>query len=281
MQFRPLNKPVLNAMTIDVEDWFQSTCDLSREISYRVVEDTHKILELFAEFGVKATFFVLGLVCEKYPGLIVSIKEDGHEIATHGYSHEPLYNLSRQALAEDVRKSIDLIQAATGERVYGYRAPDFSVNASTLWALEVLAENGIKYDSSIFPIYNPGYGIPEWYRFPHRIKLNSEHEIIEFPISTLRAFGLNFPFIGGGYSRLFPIWFTKLGARKINYSERPVITYVHPYEVDTAEIADYKEEILGLTRLSQGFNRRMTRAKLRNLLSSFGFSTVKEVLNLT
>lgn len=300
-----LNPPstlVLNTITVDVEDWYQSTCDLKQEISKRVVRNTDRLLELFSEFDVKATFFVLGLVCEKYPRLVAKIGEYGHELATHGYSHELIYNLSPRSFAEDVRRSIDLIQNAAGKEVYGYRAPDFSINLSTLWALEVLSEIGIKYDSSIFPVYNPRYGIPRWPRFPHRIKLDSEREIIEFPISTLRVLGVNLPFVGGGYSRLLPFRLIRFGIERINRSGKPVLIYLHPYEVDTMEITELREQLSiaplvaqafnpqrkhkslveGFIRGKwiQGFNRQTVEGKLRSLLKEFRFSTVKDILNL-
>lgn len=271
---------VPNAMTVDVEDWYQSTLDLCAEITDRVVTNTHQILDLFAEFNVKGTFFVLGLVCEKYPQLVTTIHEAGHEIATHGYSHQPCCRLSRQSFAEDVRKSVNLIQDVIGKKVLGYRAPDFSISLDSLWALEVLAENGIQYDSSIFPIPNPRYGIAKWYRFPHRLKFDSGHEIIEFPISTLRIFGLNFPFVGGGYSRLFPAWFIRFGIGQINRSSQAGIVYLHPYEIDCNEMEELEQVVTGATRLWQSFNRKTTRAKMRDLMSSLSFCTVKEILDL-
>lgn len=273
-------QPVPNAMTVDVEDWYQSTFDLGAQITDRVVTNTLRILELFAECDVKGTFFVLGLVCEKYPDLVATIHEAGHEVATHGYSHQPCYRLSPQSFADDVRKSVDLIQDVTGEKVQGYRAPDFSIDFDSVWALEVLAENGIQYDSSIFPIYNPRYGIANWHRFPHLVRFDSGCEIIEFPVSTLKVFGLNFPFIGGGYSRLFPAWLLKFGLRRINRTGRAGMVYLHPYEVDCTEMEDLRHVVTGPTRLWQGFNRKTVRAKMRELMSSFKLCPVREVLNL-
>lgn len=276
----PPNEPVLNALTVDVEDWYQSTYDLDAPISDCVVRNTHRLLDLFDEYGVRATFFVLGLVCEKYPPLIAQIKAGGHELATHGYSHRPVNRMSPREFAEDVRRSLDLIQSTAGERVYGYRAPDFSIDAHSLWALEVLIENGLRYDSSIFPIRNARYGIRGWYRFPQRIDFDGRGAIIEFPLSTVRVGGYTLPFVGGGYSRLLPVWLIKLGIRKLNRAGQGAVVYLHPYEFAPDEMDELRAKVPFKVRLSQGFNRQAMPSRLRSLLCSLNFSTMQHVLGL-
>lgn len=272
--------PVVNALTVDVEDWYQSTYDLDAPISDRVVCNTRALLHLFDECNVRATFFILGLICEKFPHLIGEIKARGHELATHGYSHRPLTSMSRSTFAEDLRRSVGLIQDVTGDRVHGYRAPDFSIQKDTLWALEVLAENGIRYDSSIFPFRNSRYGIGGWCRFPHRIEMDDHGAIIEFPLSTLSPNGHPVPFVGGGYSRLLPGWVIELGIRRLNQTRHSAIVYLHPYEMDTEEMSELRGEVPFRTRLSQGFNRKAIPSRMRRLFTALEFSTIERVLGL-
>jgi polysaccharide deacetylase family protein (PEP-CTERM system associated) len=271
---------VVNALTVDVEDWYQSTYDLDAPISDRVVRNTRALLRLFDECNVRATFFVLGLVCQRYPQLIGEISAEGHEVATHGYSHRTLNRISRSAFAEDLQRSLDLIQGVTGEPVKGYRAPDFSIEADTLWALEVLAENGIQYDSSIFPFHSSRYGIRGWYRFPHRIEMDDDRTIIEFPLSTLSPGGHALPFVGGGYSRLLPAWLIEHGIRRLNRACQSAIVYLHPYEIDTEEMVELRDAVPLRTRLSQGFNRCAVASRTRQLFQGLEFSTAASVLGL-
>jgi polysaccharide deacetylase family protein (PEP-CTERM system associated) len=280
LQLNTSRSTVVNALTVDVEDWYQSTYDLDAPISDRVAPNTRALLQLFDECNVRATFFVLGLVCEKHPQLIGEIKAAGHELATHGYSHRPLNGMSRSAFAEDLRRSLDLIQGVTGEPILGFRAPDFSIDTHSLWALEVLAENGIRYDSSIFPIRSSRYGIEGWYRFPHRIEMDDSRAIIEFPLSTLSPGGYAVPFVGGGYSRLLPAWLIEFGIRRINQTGQSAIVYLHPNDIDTEEMIELRHKVPLRTRLSQGFNRHTIVSLMRRLLRTLEFSTVRSVLEL-
>lgn len=275
------SRPVYNALTVDVEDWYQSTWDLDAPIPYRVVQNTERLLDLFDECEVKATFFVLGLVCEKYPRLIAEIDARDHELATHGYSHRPVNGMSRTEFAEDVRRSLDLIRDVTGKPVYGYRAPDFTIDLRSLWALEVLVENGIRYDSSVFPVRTPRYGIQGWYRFPHRIGLNGHSTIIEFPLSTLQLGGQPVPFVGGGYSRLLPSWLTELGIRRINRAQQSAVVYLHPYEIDLEEMDHLRARVPFIVRFTQGFNRRAIMSRIRRLSTKLPFTTMAHVLGLS
>lgn len=157
---------MLNALTIDVEDWPQSTLDRSWPISERALHNARRMLALLSEGGVQATFFVQGMVAERFPDLVKEVAAAGHEVATHGHSHALIFRLGRQAFAAELRYSVEMLEDLSGQRVLGHRAPDFSITKDSLWALEEIAALGLRYDSSIFPIYNPRYGIPDAQRFP-------------------------------------------------------------------------------------------------------------------
>lgn len=224
-----------HALTFDIEDYFQvSNFDSIVEFrewdtfESRVERNTEKILEIISDHGVLATFFVLGWVAEKYPGLVRQITEQGHEVATHSYRHRLVYELGPEGFREDLRRSIGVIEDACGQKVVGHRAPSFSITKDSLWALDVLQEEGLKYDSSIFPIRHPRYGIPDAPRGPHEIKPG----FWEFPMSTVRVGGLNFPVAGGGYFRLYPLRVTKWAMRLRSQSRLPSVIYLHPWEFD-------------------------------------------------
>lgn len=259
-------RPV-SILTVDLEDWAQSTFDHALPISPRVVENTHRLLKLFAEHEAKATFFVLGLVAQAYPKLVREVAEAGHEIATHGFNHEQIFKLKPAELAADVQRAIGVTEDIIGDKVAGYRAPDFSITQKSLWALDVLAEQGIKYDSSIFPIRSPQYGIPNSPRFPYRI-IDGLYEI---PLTTVRIGAINFPVCGGGYFRLAPYWLTRWAMRHVNAEKHPAVVYVHPYELDPTELEEIGIKIPYRLRLSQGMNRRKTAAKLESLLGDLNF----------
>jgi len=233
------------------------------------------MLALFAEGGVRATFFVQGMVAERFPELVKEIVAAGHEVATHGHSHELIFRLGRQAFAAELRHSIEMLEDLSGQRVLGHRAPDFSITKDSLWALEEIAALGLRYDSSIFPIYNPRYGIPDARRFPH-----FRNGLIEFPISTVCWAGINLPVAGGGYLRLFPYAVTRWAIRRINAQGQPAMIYLHPYELDTEELRLLGDQVPWNLRLTQGLNRGRTEAKLRALMRDFELAPVREVLEL-
>jgi len=269
---------MLNALSVDVEDWCQSTFDVKAPITGRVYDNTLRLLELFDRKNTKATFFVLGLVAEAFPKLVEEIYDLGHEIATHGYSHQPIFRQSRREFDHDVRRSIELLESITGEKVLGYRAPDFSVVPSTLWALEVLEELRLLYDSSIFPIRNSRYGIPDWPRQPRRLQSGKVKRLIEFPISTLQLGRTNLPFIGGGYTRLWPSWFMAWGIRRVNREGLPVVIYMHPYEINPQEFDTLEVKIPLQQKIHQRLNRRKVYGKIEKLLGEFMFGPIREVL---
>lgn len=275
---------MINALTFDIEEYFHAEAFagvVRREewpaLESRVTRVTERLLALLADTGSIATFFVLGWVAERNPGLVRTIKAQGHEIACHGYGHQMITGLNRAEFEEDVRRAKDILEQSVGAEVIGYRAPTFSIVRETLWSLEVLAKAGFRYDSSIFPIVHDRYGIPDAKRFPHKVALGSGREIVEFPLSTVTGPAGRLPVAGGGYFRLLPYAMTRWAVRRLNGREgRPAIVYLHPWEMD----ADQPR--LPVSRLAQfrhSVNTRSTEGKLRRLLREFEFGPVRDVLS--
>lgn len=273
---------MLNALTIDVEDYFMVSAFADKikfedwyRYESRVELNTQRVLDILDEYGVKATFFVLGWVAEHYPTLIRKICTRGHEIACHGYNHRLIYDLSLKEFREDTRKAKALIEDIIGESIKGYRATSYSITKNTLWTLDILIEEGFIYDSSIFPIYHDRYGYPEFSRFPVIIPRKGVGEILEIPLSTVRFLGRNLPIAGGGYLRLFPVRFVEWGIHSINEKElQPAIIYLHPWEVDP------KQPRLNGSRISHFrhyINIDKTHFKLKRLLETFHFKPMKDV----
>jgi polysaccharide deacetylase family protein (PEP-CTERM system associated) len=279
-----LSGQIVNAMTVDVEDYFHvSAFDriVSRErwdgFDSRVVRNTNRLLEMFDESGVRATFFVLGWVADRFPALVRQLAESGHEIASHGYHHQLLYMLTPNQFREDVRSAKAAIESAAGVRVLGYRAPSFSVIESSRWALDVLIEEGHQYDTSIFPVHHDRYGIPNASRHAHVVR-RPVGTLVEVPGSTVRVAGINLAIAGGGYFRLFPYAWTHWGIERVNGAERqPVIFYLHPWEVDPDQ-PRFKVDLSTRVRHYSRLDR--TAPRLKRLLKDFRFSTVASVLNL-
>jgi len=274
---------MLNALTVDVEDYFQVSAfdnQLSRadwdSMPSRVVESTNRLLRLFDDRGARGTFFVLGWVAERYPHLVRAIQAAGHEIASHGYEHRLVYENGPAALREDLRRSRGVLESITGLRVRGYRAPSYSVTRQSLWALDILIEEGYEYDSSIYPIRHDRYGIPDWPRQIHEVR-RPGGSIWELPGSTVQVLGTNLPIGGGGYFRLLPYMWTALGIARLNRKEgRPAIFYIHPWEVDPGQ-----PRLPGsmLSRFRHYRNLDRTEGRLQTLLTDFEFGTVAEVLD--
>ncbi len=274
--------PLLNAFTVDVEDYFQVTAfegDISRAdwpaFHTRVQRNTRRLLELLENHGVRGTFFVVGWIAERFPGLVCEIASAGHEIASHSYWHRLIYRLTPEQFRRDVRRSCDRLQELTGQAVTCYRAPCFSITRDSLWALEILVEEGIRIDSSVFPIHHDRYGIPDARIDIHPIETASG-TLWEVPPAVVRYPGVNLPVSGGGYFRLYPIWLTNYWLGKINRSEgRPFVFYVHPWEIDK----DQPRLRAGsrLSRWRHYVNLASTERKLTQLLHSFRFGTLTEV----
>ena len=267
------DEQVVNAMSIDVEDYFHvSVFDgiVPRHewdrMESRVVANTTRLLSVFDEFGVRSTFFVLGWVAERHPELVRAIAERGHEVASHGYAHRLIYDQTPRAFREDVRRAKSVLEEAAGRRVIGYRAPSYSITPRSLWALDVLAEEGYEYDSSIFPIRHDRYGIPVSDRRPYSIDRTSG-TLIEVPGSTTRVGPLNLPVAGGGYFRILPYWWTRWGIDRVNRLERrPAVFYLHPWEVDPGQ-PRLRAGRLGRFRHYRNLGK--TEQRLRRLLRDF------------
>jgi len=277
---------MLNALTIDVEDYFQVNA-FARQIRYedwdhyplRVGRNTSIILDMLDEFSVKATFFTLGWVAERAPDVVKEIHRRGHEIACHGYGHQLVYAIGPDKFREDIAKARSILEDISGERVIGYRAPSYSITRKSMWALEILVEEGFEYDSSIFPIIHDTYGIPDASRFPGVIRCASG-ALREFPLSTLslKLFGkdIRLPVAGGGYLRLFPARMIDWAINTINRQEKqPTVLYFHPWEIDP-----HQPRIkTGLkSRFRHYVNLEKTERKLRALVSRNNFGTMREVL---
>ena len=266
----------VNAFTVDLEDWYQGLeIDISTwdRFEDRLRVGTERLLALFDEAGVRATFFVLGRAAEQDPELIRQIHTRGHEIGTHGYSHQFVYRLGEEGFRRDLGRSLEILDRVLGAPILGHRAPFFSITRQAMWAFDVLREFGIAYDSSIFPVRNYRYGIPEAPRWIHPLG----PDLLEFPISTRRLLGRNLPLGGGAYFRLFPYTFIRRGFRQINASGRPAVFYIHPWELDP----DHPR--LDLPRrisLTHYWNLTGTQQRLRRLLREFRFTTMREVLDL-
>ena len=274
------NHPISNALTIDLEDWAQSVLGPQTPITTRVLRNTDRMLNLLARYGVRATFFALGKVCERFPSLLPQIASAGHEIGTHGYGHELLYTMTPDRFRADLERSIDIVASQIGRKPTGYRAPAFSVTRSSMWAGPIMAELGIKYSSSIFPIARKRYGIPDAERFPHRWE---NCDLIEFPLTTVRRFGRNFPVAGGGYFRLLPHPVLARAIREVNGQSQPVVVYIHPYELDVNELAELRRQgwsIRWKTYINQSLFRGRIRGRLAALFQEFRFTTMAEVLGL-
>ena len=274
--------PVVNAMSVDVEDYFHVSVfdgivprSQWARMESRVCANTTRLLELFAEYNVRSTFFVLGWVAERHPQLVKTIADGGHEIASHGYAHRLIYDQTPAAFREDVRKAKHLLEDASGCAVLGYRAPSYSITPRSLWALDILIEEGYRYDSSIFPIRHDRYGIPVSPREPFPIEREGG-TLMEVPGSTVRVGPLNLPIAGGGYFRLLPYQWTRWGIARLNAIEQQAaVFYIHPWEIDPEQP---RLQAGWLGRLRHYRNLDQTEARLRALLTDFRFSTVGSLL---
>ncbi|MEL6105224.1 MAG: XrtA system polysaccharide deacetylase [Planctomycetota bacterium] len=273
---------VLNAFTVDVEDYFQVSAFEHRirrsdwdRMESRVVRFTDRLLTLLDEVSVRGTFFVLGWVAERYPKLIKRIATAGHEIASHGYWHRLVYELTEEEFADDIAASVDAITTACGIRPTAYRAPSFSITQRSLWALDILVEQGFQLDSSIFPISgHDRYGMPSANKEIHQLA-TSAGSLCEFPPSLGRVAGLSVP-IGGGYFRLLPCNLTLAAVTSVQRREHPAMFYIHPWEIDPEQ-----PRIDGVgwkSRFRHRVGLRHTESKLRKLLKSRPFDCIETVL---
>ncbi len=274
---------MINALSIDVEDYYQVSAFESvvshsewEGFESRVQRNTDLLLDILDEFQTKATFFILGWVAERHPALVKKIHQRGHEVASHGYQHQRVYTQQPEIFKEETRKSKIILEDLIGQAVKGYRAASYSITKESLWALDILIEEGFSYDSSIFPVIHDRYGIPDAERFSHIIKRESG-SIREYPLSTLRFGKMNMPVGGGGYLRLFPYPITRWAINRINTLEKqPSIVYLHPWEVDPGQ-----PRIQGslLSKFRHYVNLNKTENTVRNLLRDFNFAPLGELVS--
>jgi len=273
------DEPIINALTIDVEDYFQVSAlapYIPREQwdqrECRVDRNVERILVMLEENQTKATFFTLGWIAERYPSLVRRIVAAGHELASHGYGHQRASDLSEAEFRTDVGKAKQLLEDISGQEVKGYRAPSFSIGASNLWAFDCLQEAGYCYSSSIYPIHHDHYGTPDAPRFSHPVR----DRLLELPVSTVRIFSRNWPASGGGYFRFLPYAVSRWLLTRVNEHDRqPAMFYFHPWEIDPDQ-----PRIAGIdikTRFRHYVNLKHTESRLRRLLRDFLWGRADDV----
>ena len=279
---------MLNALTIDVEDYHsivsRDWCGEDMLPTRKVVENTRRLLDRFAERGVLGTFFILGEVAQTYPDLIRQIAAPGHELGVHGFYHRQVFKLDAASFRKEVVEAKAILEDISGKAVLGHRAPAFSIMPQTEWALEVLAEAGFRYDSSIFPIAGRRYGWPGFRPDIHEIVLPSGRRIIEAPLSTVKLLGRRWPACGGGYIRHFPKFVSRWAMRRVQ-RERPAILYMHPYEIetDTGPVNTSGMSMPAARRLRrmhwlQLRNRAGVEDKVASLIAQFEFAPLGRII---
>lgn len=274
---------IKNALTVDVEDYFHVSALSSvvdpdswdRVDQGRVVGSTQRLLNLFAERNYRATFFVLGWVANKYPELVREIHLAGHEVASHGWSHQLVYNQSPDEFRRETERGKKCLEDVIGQPVSGYRAASYSITPRSKWALDILVELGFEYDSSLFPVYHDRYGMPGIPLYPYDLTTDNGGEIVEFPLSTYGVMGYRLPVAGGGYFRLFPYAFNRWCLKSINQAGNPFVFYLHPWEVDPDQP---RFEVTGLSKFRHYNNLDKCYSRLQQLLADFEFTTMREVL---
>lgn len=264
---------VVNALTVDVEDYFQVSAlsphfprKLWEDVPCRIEANVQRLLELFAAHGARATFFTLGWIAERYPNLVRQIAASGHEIASHGHEHQRASEQSPEAFLADVRLAKAILEDLIGGPVAGYRAPSFSIGATNPWAHDCIAEAGYTYSSSVYPVRHDHYGTPDAPRFPYRLA----NGLLEIPITTARVAGRNWPAGGGGYFRFLPYAVSRWQIRRVNDADgRPAIFYFHPWEVDPGQ--PRVKHASAKTRFRHYLNLDRTEARLARLLQDFAW----------
>jgi polysaccharide deacetylase family protein (PEP-CTERM system associated) len=274
-------RSILNALTVDVEDYYQVTGFENRvyraewdQLESRVVASTRLILDVLQSRGVRGTFFVLGWVAERFPDLVRAIHAAGHEIGCHGFWHRVVYQQAPEEFRHDLQRARDVLQEVIGLPVTAFRAPCFSITRRSLWALDILIEEGFTCDSSVFPTVHDRYGLPDAPLEPHRIRRPAGC-LWEFPLPVYRRLGHPWPIGGGGYLRLYPYPLTRYGLRSINAQGRPFAVYVHPWELDPGQPQLASSPLQAFRHY---VNLRRTKSRLEKLLQDFRFGTMQEVL---
>jgi polysaccharide deacetylase family protein (PEP-CTERM system associated) len=274
---------IVNAMTVDVEDWFQvqAFAGLIERSEWegfpsRVEANTDIFLQMFADAGVKGTFFTLGWVADRHPALVRRIVAEGHELASHGYWHRLVHEQDETAFREDVGRAKQLLEDVGGVPVRGYRAPTFSIDGRNLWAFGVLADEGYHYSSSVFPVRHDLYGMPDAPRFPHRV---ADGRLFEIPMTTVRLGGRNLPCAGGGYFRLMPYALFRAGLRRFNGREAASgVFYTHPWEIDAGQPRVAAAPLMA--RFRHRVHLAKTRARIERLLRDFAWDRMDRVFRI-
>ena len=284
---RPPTDRILNGFSVDVEDWYQVS-DFMGTVKYdewddyesRVERNTHKILSLLEDAGdVKGTFFVLTWNAERHPEVVRAIAHAGHEIASHGHAHRLVYEQTPEEFREDVRRAKSILEDLTGQPILGYRAPSFSVTTKSLWALDVLLEEGYRYDASVFPVKDALYGLPGAERFPYVALERDGKALLEVPMTTTTALGRNLPLGGGGYLRVLPYRYMWWGMRRVNKQDgQSAFVYIHPWEVDPDQPRMQSTGKRGFS--THYMNLHRTERRLRKLLRHFDFAPIRDVVGL-
>src|SRR5713226_2186216 len=280
----PTNKVRLkHILSVDVEDYFMveafsGSVRMNEWENWpsRVVKNTQVVLDLFDRHNVKATFFFVGWVADKFPELVRETANRGHELACHSYWHRTVYSLTPEEFRRDTRAAMQIIEDACGQKVLGYRAPSWSITKDSLWALDILAEEGFTYDSSIYPIHHDLYGVPGAKRFPYALACGNGQTLQEYPPATVRVLGQNIPGAGGGYLRMLPLFYTNWVFRQFeeNYHER-VVVYLHPWEIDP-EQPRIKDKLR--SRLRHYTNLREMEPRVELLLRKYEFGSFRDLL---
>jgi polysaccharide deacetylase family protein (PEP-CTERM system associated) len=278
-----------HALTVDVEDAVNQAMrnffHQDMEPTERVYDNTMRLLDLFSEFHVSGTFFILGEVARTHPNLIKEIERRGHELGIHGYSHRRYHSMSKAEIREEIIRSKASVEDLTGTEVIGHRAPEFSISGENLWVMELLLDQGIKYDSSIYPVKTMRYGLAEFSQSIDWLDLDGGRRIIEVPLSVVKYGGKTIPASGGGSFRAFPYGFTRSAIRKISKSQ-PFIFYMHPYEIDSPPFQDFYMDAVRSSSLRSRlrlnmywFNRHTVFPKLGKLLEEYEFTSLRNVIN--
>ena len=273
--------PLSHIMSVDVEDYFQVEAFTAHvrkseweRYPLRVNENTRRILDLFDEAGIKATFFFVGWVADKFPALVKETAARGHELACHSYWHRLVYSLDPEEFRSDTRRAKDVIEQSSGTRVCGYRAPSWSITRQSLWALDILAEEGFTYDSSIYPIHHDIYGVPGAKKFPYQHMCAGKRTLQEFPPATIKIAGGTLPAAGGGYLRIFPMAFTHWAFRQyVRRYGKPVVVYFHPWEIDPQQP---RIEAGLRSRIRHYTNLNKMEGRLARLISTYPFHAFRD-----
>ncbi len=275
----PKNTFISNALTIDVEDYFQVSAFSNiinkknwDEKECRIEKNIDNIISILDLKKIKATFFTLGWIAERYPSMIKKILMEGHELASHGYAHEKVSEISKSDFYQDVTRAKGILEDIGGKQINGYRAPSFSIAEKNFWAMEILSETGHRYSSSIYPVKHDHYGSPNAPRFPYKVF----SELLEVPPTTVKLFGRNFPASGGGYFRLLPYSISKKMLDHVNSSEnKPVVFYFHPWEIDS-----HQPKISNLsikTRFRHYKNIEKMEEKIKKLVEDFHWDRMDNI----